>query len=171
MIAFWLMPAAQEAAFFEELVRRLAREHDAPLFEPHVTVHACEIAAAGAIQVLRDVALPEACELQVEGIDHTDTYTKTLFVQFRSTPKLQELSNSFRAGSKVSNYEMNPHLSLLYKQLPRDVRAHLASSITVPFKTARFDRLQVITGPNPTNRSSDVESWQVLAARQLVRKT
>lgn len=171
MIAFWLMPAAEDAAFFDQLVRRLAREHDAPLFEPHVTLHASDIAAETAIQVLRDVSLPEACELHVEGIDHSEKYTKTLFVQFRSAPELQQLSNGFRAGSNVdSNYELNPHLSLLYKQLPGDARAQLASSITMPFETVRFDRLLVIAGPDHTHGSSDVESWQTLAARQLARK-
>src|SRR5437660_1675571 len=39
VIAYWLIPAEPAHRFFQRLIEDLARRYDAPLFEPHVTIH------------------------------------------------------------------------------------------------------------------------------------
>src|SRR6266446_10713817 len=38
-IAYWLIPAEPARSFFQGVINDLGRQYDAPLFEPHVTVH------------------------------------------------------------------------------------------------------------------------------------
>ena len=143
MVAFWLMPARREASFLVSLVARLAAQHDAPVFEPHLTLYAGQIAAEGAVKVLNSIQLPQSCDLHVERVDSSEKFTKALFVQFRAGPELQQLSNSLRGGVK------------------------LARRISIPFQHISFDRLQVIAGNDRARTRSDVESWKTLAARDL----
>ncbi len=168
MVAFWLMPARREAAFLVSLVARLAAQHDAPVFEPHLTLYAGQIAAEGAVKVLNSIQLPQSCDLHVERVDSSEKFTKALFVQFRAAPELQQLSNSLRAAVNGDrSYKLNPHLSLLYKEMPHEAKADLARTISIPFQHISFDRLQVIAGNDRASTRSDVESWQTLAARDL----
>ncbi len=168
MVAFWLMPARGEAAFLDSLVAKLAAEHDAPVFKPHLTLYAGQMPAEGAVKVLNSIQLPQSYDLQVERVDSSEIFTKTLFVQFCAAPELQQLSDSLRAAVKGDrSYELKPHLSLLYKALPHEVKADLAKTIRIPFQHLRFDRLQVIAGNDHVSTRGDVESWRTLAARDL----
>lgn len=168
MVAFWLMPAHDEAAFFESLIARLAAEHDAPVFEPHLTLYVCQMPAESAVKVLHSIQLPQSYDLEVERVGYSEEFTKTLFVQFRAAPQSQQLSDSLCAAVNGGrSYELKPHLSLLYKALPHEVKAELARTIRIPFQRIRFDRLQVIAGNDHVSTRSDVESWRTLAARDL----
>ncbi len=81
---------------------------------------------------------------------------------------MQQLSNPLRGGVNGDRgYKLNPHLSLLYKEMPYEAKAELARTISIPFQHISFDRLQVIAGSDRASTRSDVESWQTLAARDL----
>ena len=41
-VSYWLVPAATDRAFFQELIDTLAHTHQAPTFVPHVTVYSGE---------------------------------------------------------------------------------------------------------------------------------
>ncbi|MBA2744362.1 MAG: hypothetical protein H0U43_08685 [Chthoniobacterales bacterium] len=168
MVAFWLMPAVHEAALLDSLVRRLVEEHSAPVFEPHLTLFAGKIAAQPALHALRTVRVRPLYELRVERIGYSDEFTKTFFIQFCHSAELQQLSDALSSSVSASgSYELNPHLSLLYKKLPRRTKAKLASVISVPFRQVNFDRLQVVAGNDHTAQGEDVASWKTLAVRRL----
>ena len=83
VIAYWLIPAEPARSFFQGLINELAQEYDAPVFEPHVTIHVganCTDAVDG---VLSKVA--QRCEriaLQALEVSGSSEFIKTLFVQF-----------------------------------------------------------------------------------------
>jgi 2'-5' RNA ligase len=102
------------------------------------------------------------------GIDHSDEFIKTLFVRFAPDKKLQRLNAIIRAAAQDPvRYQLKPHLSLLYKNIPVAARRALADSITVPFSEATFDRLKAVRCVSPTQSCADVKSWQVIATREL----
>ena len=80
MTAFWLMPAREERDYFASLIADLARRFDAPVFEPHVTLFGGQIAEAAAIDVLQQSAARAPIELEVERIEFSEKFTKTVFV-------------------------------------------------------------------------------------------
>lgn len=170
-IAYWLLPAEPARSFFRSLINHLAQRYGAPKFEPHVTVQVganCTDAVDG---VLSKAA--RGCEritLQALGISGSSEFVKTLFVQFAVTKQLQQLNHSIRSAAQgSSDYELNPHLSLLYKRMSTRDRRLLTNSIEVPFPEVTFDSLKAVRCISPTQSRADVEAWYVVAEKALGR--
>ena len=171
VIAYWLMPAKPARKFFQGLIEELARRYDAPVFEPHVTVHVGEDHADAAEKALSRASREcQRINLNELGIDHSDEFIKTLFVRFAPDKKLQRLNTIIRAAAQDPvRYQLNPHLSLLYKNIPVAARRALTDSITVPFSEVTFDGLRAVRCISATQSRADVEAWQVMATRELCR--
>ena len=169
VIAYWLIPAEPAHSFFQGAINDLARRYDAPLFEPHVTIHV----GANHIDVAEHALSKAARECQsitvkTLGIDHSDEFIKTLFVQFALNTKLQQLNTIVCSPAEdSSDYKLDPHVSLLYKKISPVVRSELADSINVPFSEVTFDELQAVRCVSPTRTCADVEAWRVVATKQL----
>jgi hypothetical protein len=113
---------------------------------------------------------PEGIRLRPVGVDESEEFIKTLFVQFALTPELRRLNEMIRrTAHDPLTYEIKPHLSLLYKNMSAITRRELAASITVPFSEIIFGTLQAIRCVSPTLSDADVEAWQFVAARRLAR--
>jgi 2'-5' RNA ligase len=169
VIAYWLIPAEPARSFFQQIIKDLARRHNAPVFEPHVTVHVRADQADAAAKALTKAA--HKCplvRLAPRGVDHSDEFVKTLFVQFDMTSELQQMNQVIRqTANDSSQYELNPHLSLLYKDLAAALRKELTASISVPFSEIPFDSVQVVRCISPTRSCADVQSWQMIESRML----
>jgi putative hydrolase of the HAD superfamily len=169
VIAYWLIPAEPARRFFQSLIEDLARRYNAPVFEPHVTIHVGANHVHAAEKALSKAA--QECQpinLEALGIDHSHEFIKTLFVQFTPNTKLQQLNAIIcNAAEDSSRYELNPHLSLLYKDMPVVARSQLARSISVPVSEVTFDSLKAIRCISPTQTSADVEAWRVVTVKKL----
>ena len=169
VISYWLIPSEPAHSFFQRIINDLARRYDAPLFEPHVTFHVGADRADAAKKALG--AAERECKLiglTPLGIDQSDQFIKTLFVQFAMSVELRKISDIIReVANDSSPYELKPHLSLLYKNLAAAARSELAASIAVPFSEISFDSLQAIRCVSPTQKCADVEAWELIASRIL----
>ncbi len=169
VIAYWLIPSESARNFFQRIINDIARRCDAPVFEPHVTIHVGADRADAAKNALGVAA--RKCKLIVLktlGIDQSDEFIKTLFVQFAMPPELSKISGIVReAADDSSQYELKPHLSLLYKNLAAATRRELAASIDVPLSEVTFDAIKAVRCISPTKSGADVETWRVVAAASL----
>jgi 2'-5' RNA ligase len=171
MVAFWLVPTRDQREFFSSLIDLLAVRCDAQRFEPHVTLFGGrDIDPERADDFLSVATNIEAIQMDVERIGYSDEYTKTLYVQFARSRSAEALGEAIRraTGSK-SEYQLNPHLSLVYKDLPEQEKVELARSIELPLETVTFDVVRAITGNAATSSNEDVASWRTLAERRLKR--
>jgi 2'-5' RNA ligase len=81
---------------------------------------------------------------------------------------LQQLNESIRtAAQDSSDYQLSPHLSLLYKRISAQDRRLLTHSIEVPFSEVTFDSLKAVRCISPTRSRADVEAWRVVAEKPL----
>lgn len=169
VIAYWLIPAEPARSFFQRIIEDLARRHNAPVFEPHVTVHVGADQPHAAAKALTKAAHEcELVRLAPRGVYHSDEFVKTLFVQFAMTSELQQMNQVIRTTANDSSpYELNPHLSLLYKNLAAALRKDLTVSISVPFSEIPFDSVQVVRCFSPTRFGGDVQSWQMIESTLL----
>ena len=169
VIAYWLIPSEPARSFFQRIINDLARRCDAPVFEPHVTIHVGADRADAAKNALADAA--HECKLiglTPLGIDQSDEFTKMLFVQFGMSAELRKTNGIIRqAANDSSQYELNPHLSLLYKNLATTTRRELAASINVPLSEVAFDAIKAVRCVSPAESGADVEAWHVVAAGSL----
>ena len=169
IICYWLCPAEPARSHFASLIADLAARFDAPIFEPHVTLYVTNAAGENPESVLKNLVTGrEEYRLPVSGVAHSDKFTETLFVQFESNPALTLFSENLRRASvSPDEYQLNPHLSLIYKNLNQETRRRLAASITLPFADVIFDNVKVIISQAEVNAREDVEAWRVLAEEKL----
>src|SRR6266487_1020391 len=140
-IAYWLMPAELARGYFEKVIE--------------------EILSQAAIDC-------EPIQLEVLEVRHSEEFTKTLFVQFGSNAKLQRLKETIREASQTpSDYQLEPHLSLLYRKMPILAQRELAGSIKLPFSTVAFDSIKAVRCVSPTCNRADVEAWRIIATKAL----
>ncbi len=169
VIAYWLIPGEAARSYFQNIINDLARRYNGPHFEPHVTVHV-EANCTDAVDGVLSTAA-EGCEqivLRALEVSGSSEFIKTLFVQFAMNRQLQRLNESIRSAARDSfDYQLNPHLSLLYKKMSSHDRRLLMRSIEVPFPEVTFDSLKAIQCISPTQSSADVEAWRVLATEKL----
>jgi len=169
VIAYWLIPSEPAHSFFQRIINDLACRYDAPVFEPHMTIHVAADRADAAKNVLGDAA--RECKLiglTPLGIDQSDEFTKTLFVDFPVRAELRKINGIIRqAANDSSHYQLKPHLSLLYKNLAAATRRELAASINVPLSEVTFDAIKAVRCVSPMKSDADVEAWHVVAAASL----
>jgi len=168
-IAYWLIPSEPAHSFFQGIINDFARRCDAPVFEPHLTIHVGADRADAAKKALGDaVREGKLIRLTPVGIDQSDVFVKTLFMQFPLSAELRKINEVIRAAAKDSSqYELEPHLSLLYKNLPAETRRELAASISVPLSEVTFDAIKAVRCISPTRSRADVDAWRVVTGASL----
>ena len=168
-LTYWLIPAEPARAYFQSVIRDLARRFDAPVFEPHVTLYGTDAVGDDPAKVLAAaLANVKPYRLSIAGIDFSAKFTKTLFVQFRPDAGLTELSQKLRAASlSQRDYELNPHLSLIYKTMPAETKIEIKEALRLPFEEVRFDSVKAILTPAKIESREDVERWRVVASECL----
>jgi hypothetical protein len=168
-ISYWLVPAEPDRQQLGQVIRELARRTDAPVFDPHVTLYsgpASSLKHASAIvrSVTRDVA---ALSLRTTGISHSEQFTKTLFIECETHPAIAAMSEAFKQQSEPSlDYELKPHVSLLYANVPERVRQKLAGELLMP-PAIRFDCVRAVLTGTQTKTRQDVEAWRAIAEVRL----
>ena len=163
VIAYWLLPDQPHRGFFTEIIRDLATRYDAPEFEPHVTVFVAPENTESPDSVLEELARYHI-SLSVAGIQYSEKFTKTLFVQFNKTKAVQTLADSLQRVTKArQRYTVNPHLSLMYQHLTKGTKRQLAETIQLSFRRVSFPAAAAVRCPSPTRTAADVRSWRVLA--------
>ena len=169
VIAYWLIPSEPAHSFFQRIINDLARRYDAPVFEPHVTIHVGANRADSAETALGHAARElKRIRLKSLGIDQSEEFIKTLFVQFALSAELRKINDIIREAANDSlQYELKPHLSLLYKNLAAARRRKLAASINLPLSEVTFDAIKAVRCVSPTKSREDVEAWRVLAKASL----
>jgi 2'-5' RNA ligase len=166
----WLTPGEPHRALLRSTISQLAARFDAVEFEPHVTVFCGPSTDAEARAVARRVARQfSPIELTAAWLDHTEHYTKTLFVQFHDSTLLRQMFETTAAYySRPSNYVLNPHLSLLYKKLPKATLMKLCETLDAPTDDYTFDRLRMIETELPIEDDGPVKRWRVVCDEPLV---
>jgi hypothetical protein len=169
IITYWLCPAEPARQELVAIIRNLATRFDAPVFEPHVTLCVTNADRENPNAVLTDVmSQRQKYRLSIRGLDYSNQFTKTLFVQFAPDPDLARLREDLqRASASPTDYELNPHLSLLYKDMDMETKRGLAISIALPFTEVIFDSAKAVICPATISSRKDVEAWRVVAERRL----
>ena len=168
-IAYWLLPAKPERDLFCHVVRIFRKEFRAPNFEPHLTLFVTSQAGHQPAKVLREIR-PRQVRLSVRNVAFSPKFTKTLFVRFKSSPALRKLvSDVGRAAKSKAKPPADPHVSLVYKKIPRRVKKELAKVIKLPFRSTRFDSVVAVRLTLPVRTAANVRKWKIVARKSLRR--
>lgn len=169
IVTYWLTPAAPAKSYLSSVIRDLALRWLAPVFEPHVTLYVTKAADENPAEVLQSTLIKcGPIRLSIAGLEHSDKFTKTLYVQFHPDAALQRLSDRLRAASiSPREYELNPHLSLIYKTLTPETKQEIIHSLDLAFTEVEFDSVKAVISPGQIESRKDVESWRIVATQPL----
>ena len=167
VIAYWLIPAEPERELFRKIISILAKQYDAPVFEPHLTVLATRQDGKAVAKFLRTIKV-SPIRLRILGVASSSRFTKTLFVRLGPAKSLDAIVVDLAAGvGSRAKTVRDPHVSLLYKKAPAATKRELARTIKLPFREIVFDRLKAVRCVSPTESKREVEAWRVIATRLL----
>jgi len=167
VMVYWLIPAEPERELFREIIRILAHQFNAPLFEPHLTLFATPPDQEAPKAVLPEIKA-KLVRLKIRKISFSPEFTKTLFIRFDSSRALDELVIDLaKAVGSRAKAPADPHLSLLYKKMPAAAKKQLASTIKLPFHEVAFDSIAAVSSVSPAKTAADVETWRVTATLVL----
>ena len=166
-ITYWLVPAKPERELFGDVIRILAKEMKGPRFESHVTILVAPQDRQSPKKILEKIKA-SPIHLSVRGIGTSSGLRKTLFVRLGSSRSLERLVADLRRATKSRGKAAHdPHVSLVYKNLPASTRRKLASLVRLPFSQVVFDSIKAVRCASPMRNRADVEAWRVVATKSL----
>ena len=134
--AIWLMP--EEPVYSEStgVLLSLSRECSMPAFEPHVTLLAGITAPEHETVSLcaKLASVLSSFEVRLTTIDFLEEYYRSIFVRVAETDAIMLANGKAREvfGLRVEAPYL-PHLSLLYGDVPLDVKKAIAAELGSPF--------------------------------------
>lgn len=158
--AVWLTPTHSDRRWLTKVIQDYATAYDCPVFEPHVTVYSgVALPTDNLSQIIKDAILePQSITLQVLGLNYTESFFKTGFIDFEAAERLTQMSQAIRHRlTQPVDYILDPHLSLIYKDIPMDQKRLAMLRFVLSVSKVTFDTVKVIM-PGP-NGWGDITGW------------
>lgn len=165
--ALWLKPGDEVFEVLDRIIASLAKEFNAPRFEPHITV-------AGSIQMpeetiaIRMEAMVKDCEPMTLCLSETgcmDTVYQSLFIHVAPNEALLALRERCMTELQLEHESYMPHISLIYKQLDTGIKRSITERVGQRFDMVfKPDKLYLA---DTSSRSP--EQWKVKHCVPLTR--
>lgn len=169
-LAIWLVPRQPERGILQALIADLADRFSAPGFVPHATVYSCRRSPLQN-ELAITAALARHCPaltLCTAGTASRDRLTRACFVRLGSNTTLRWLRQSLQNKlPPTAADDFEPHVSLLYQNLPETDRAKLAKEIWLPFDEICFDQIWAVAIPETIKGPENLTGWQTLLSCRL----
>lgn len=173
--SFWLIPEKSQKDFFQKIINDLAKKYKSFSFEPHITLYHFENNQnQKEIINLLEENLTNANKIFVEfkKLDYSDIFTKTLYCQMKLNQKLINLYQKAKTVfSKFGEYQLNPHLSLIYKNNMKveDKEKEIKKLIRLIPKKIIFDKLAlIIREKGSIKKEKDILEWKEILNINLI---
>ncbi len=149
-LSLWLVPAAEDARRFEELIQRCATAFGSPTFPPHITICSEPLEAA----LRADLALELPLGVSFGSVGFDSDYFHCCFLQARDDAGLLALQARCAAALRGAVPKYAPHLSLAYGALTEAQREAARSLVPSLPLAGKFDQLELweTSGPVPSWR-------------------
>jgi len=168
--SIFLTPARDDYATLAGVIGEMCNRFDLPPFEPHLTIFAGSFTDPAAVERTLEAAVAglPPLTLRVSGIGCSAEYFKTLFIEFEEDSTLRFIHERIKGEWGISPaYELHPHLSLLYADLPLREKETLARGIVLNRDLILFDRVRLVTPGNRTEGWRDTLRWESLFELRL----
>ena len=171
--SLFLTPEECDRPYLEDMVREVSAKFDLLPFEPHVTIYSGlypDFILFRSYLTGLLAGIPPI-RLKVRGIGSTPEYFKSIFIEFEEHPVLRCIHERIGSSCWVSNsYDLAPHLSLLYAELPLDAKETVISSIHIERGDFLFDEVKLVTPLNMAAGWRDTRGWHTICRVKLCGK-
>jgi len=118
-ISIWLKPERSQLNELQKTVSLLSHAYGANPFAPHITIYHLGNALNVPDVILKTqevIRNAKKFSIRTVGLKYSDEFTKTLYIQLEKSEELKALHDKFKLKfTSICGYELNPHLSLIYK--------------------------------------------------------
>jgi Cyclic phosphodiesterase-like protein len=172
--AVWLTPAPSDRRWLSKVIQDYAAEYDTPAFEPHLTLYSGMVQTDNNLQtiVAESLSLTSSSPITLEimGLNYSENFFRTGFITFALSDRLLQLSHTLRdCLSAPKEYVLEPHLSLMYKDIPIEQKRLAMLRFVVSVQSITFDTVKVVT---PSSEGwMDVAHWNEQFRYSLMRST
>ena len=143
----WLVPAAGPARDqLAATISTLAAEHDAPRFEPHVTMAGLfRSGKQAAVQTLTSLAAgTRPFEVRLVAAGHEQAYFRALYLRAQPSAQLSALHQAAQAAWALDSRPYMPHLSLLYANIAAERKRAIIGALGIQLPlTIRIDAAEL----------------------------
>ena len=165
-----LLPAKEDKLILENIIKSLAEKYNSYPFLAHMTIYS-RIPTSEAIvikAVKESLSGIKPFQIEVDKLDYSDLFTKTLYIQFKNNPTLKKIYSSlFNNLNKYVDYTFNPHMSLIYKNnMPFEEKEKIITNIKLNRRVI-FDRCVIIGATKLLKEEKDVTDWQIAFEKDL----
>jgi putative hydrolase of the HAD superfamily len=158
--AVWLIPAPSDRRWLSKVIQDYALEYDTPPFEPHLTLYSGVIQREDKLQaiVAESIAILAPVTLEIMGLNYSENFFRTGFITFALSDRLLQVSRTLRDRlSQPMDYLLEPHLSLMYKDIPIEQKRLAMLRFVVSVQSVTFDTVKVVM---PSEQGwADVAHW------------
>lgn len=158
----WLVPTEKDVDSVQPTVNDLAKRHGTTPFLPHVTIWGETTAPLRVVeQAARDAIYGIVpFQVEVEKLDYTEIWAKTLFAQIKPHPTLDEINRRLRERlRRYADYVLNPHMSLIYKkEMTEEQKLKEIPNIHIP-RRFTLDRVAITLPGDPVAKWENVAMW------------
>jgi hypothetical protein len=170
--AVWLTPAPSDRRWLSKVIQDYAAEYDTPAFEPHLTLYSGMVQTDDNLQaiVAESLTSPSPMTLEIMGLNYSENFFRTGFITFALSDRLLQLSHTIRDRlSAPKEYVLEPHLSLMYKDIPIEQKRLAMLRFVVSVQSVTFDTVKVVM---PSSEGwMDVAHWNEQFRYSLMRST
>ncbi len=168
--SLWLIPNQNDEDYFAKIIHRLSKRYKSPVFKPHVTVFTGIGTREDDIEniITECIAGRPVISLNARGVSCTNTFFKSLFVSFDNSPILMGIyKNIIKKVKCPICHTLEPHLSLIYKELPAAIKQNIVKNLHIENAHVSFDSIQVVTPQNITKGWGDIGKWKTVIRRNI----
>jgi len=101
-------------------------------------------------------------DLQLNGINKTDEFFRSLFIDVAQNEDLNNLKNYIDKNFNINSLEYRPHISLFYGIEDDAIKNEIIRSFKTP-KSAIMDKLSIV------KVDEEIKSWEVLESYSLFK--
>jgi len=171
-VSIWLVPEENQEKQLREIINNLSSRYNTFPFIPHITAYHLD-----SVPDLNDLTAKveeiaqsaRVLSLDFDKIDYSDVFTKTLYIRYKVSQELRVLHSKFKkAFSDYPPYEINPHLSLIYKNnMNNNDKLKEIQAIGVSGRII-LNRIMIIVREKEIVQERDVLDWRSMGTYALL---
>lgn len=164
MHAIWLTFAKNDRDYLRKIIDDISEKHNAPKFEPHITVYGLVNSEIKLIDKIAKEAVLNCNSFVVRKSEilQSDELWKTIYIELKMNDSLELIHENLKKHfEKISKYEFKPHISLIYKILPIEEKIRIINELDIK-EEFTVDKLVV------QKFFPEVEKWKIVKRYSLV---
>lgn len=164
LLSIWLVPKGNDLSNLSTIINDLADKYKSPVFTPHLTLFGdtkvdFQVLKSAVDEVFTNV---KPFKVKSTGISQSELFFKTVFIEFNLDENLTNLFNN--VSSKTDNRSIDsfkPHISLIYKMMPKEEKLKIIESLKVESEYT-IGAAYIVAPKEGTDDFMDVEGWRIL---------